>query len=54
MRFEIAKDIHIEPVAWTPEDILTPTFKLQRRYAKEKLKKKIKNHFKINNFAPKI
>ncbi len=39
--YEIAKDIYLEATAWTPEDILTPTFKLQRRHAKEKYKDQI-------------
>jgi long-chain acyl-CoA synthetase len=33
--FEIPKEIHIEAKAWTPEDILTPTFKLKRNDAKK-------------------
>lgn len=34
--FEIPKGLILEPVAWTPDDILTPSFKLKRRDAKEK------------------
>lgn len=34
--FEIPKGLILEPVPWTPDDILTPSFKLKRRDAKEK------------------
>lgn len=39
--FEIPKGIHIEPTAWTPEDLLTPTFKLKRKEAKARYGKEI-------------
>jgi long-chain acyl-CoA synthetase len=36
--FELVKDIFLEPVAWTPDDLLTPTFKLKRAPCQEKYK----------------
>ena len=39
--FEIPKGIHIEPTAWTPDDVLTPTFKLKRKDAKARYQKEI-------------
>jgi len=34
--FEVVKKLFLEPVPWTPEDILTPTQKLMRFHAKKK------------------
>jgi long-subunit acyl-CoA synthetase (AMP-forming) len=31
----------IEPTAWTPDDVLTPTFKLKRKDAKTRYQKEI-------------
>jgi len=36
--FELVKDVYLEPVAWTPDDLLTPTFKLKRAPCQEKYK----------------
>jgi len=36
--FELVKDVYLEPVAWTPDDLLTPTFKLKRQPCQEKYK----------------
>jgi len=32
--FEIPKAVHLSAVVWTPENVLTPTFKLKRADAK--------------------
>ena len=34
--YELVKAVHIEPQQWTPEDVLTPTFKLKRKPCQEK------------------
>ena len=34
--FEKVKDFYVEPFQWTPEDLLTPSFKLKRADAKKK------------------
>jgi long-subunit acyl-CoA synthetase (AMP-forming) len=34
--FEQVKDIVLEATAWTPDDLLTPSFKLKRADAKKK------------------
>jgi long-chain acyl-CoA synthetase len=39
--FEFAKDLFLEPEPWTPEDILTPSFKLKRADAKKKYQAQI-------------
>jgi len=36
MSFEIPKDIHLDAEPWTPDNVLTPTFKLKRKEAKER------------------
>jgi long-chain acyl-CoA synthetase len=41
--FEIVKKIHLEPVAWTPDDLLTPTQKLMRHQAKIKYEEVLKD-----------
>ncbi len=39
--FEVPKDFVLDPVAWTPDDLLTPSFKLKRADAKKKYQDKI-------------
>jgi len=39
--FEIVKGVHLEAVPWTPDDVLTPTFKLKRAPCQEKYQKEI-------------
>lgn len=39
--FECVKDLFLEADAWTPEDILTPTFKLKRNDAKHRYQAQI-------------
>ena len=34
--FELVRDALLEPVAWTPEDLLTPSFKLRRAEARKR------------------
>ena len=34
--YELVKAVHIEPQQWTPDDVLTPTFKLKRKPCQEK------------------
>ena len=39
--FEIPKGLHLEPTPWSPEDVLTPTFKLKRKDAQKRYQKEI-------------
>ena len=39
--FEMVKAVHLEPKPWTPEDILTSTFKLKRADAKKWYQKEV-------------
>ena len=39
--FEVVKNIHLEPEAWTGDNLLTPTFKLKRKDAEIKYKAEI-------------
>jgi long-chain acyl-CoA synthetase len=39
--FEVPRDIYLEPNPWTPDDLLTPTFKLKRADAKKQYQEQI-------------
>jgi len=39
--FENAREIFVEPFQWTPEDLLTPSFKLKRADAKKKYQEEL-------------
>ena len=40
--FEIIKAVHLDAVAWSPESILTPSFKLKRTDAKKLYQKQVR------------
>jgi long-chain acyl-CoA synthetase len=50
--FEIPKGIFLEATAWTPDDVLTPTFKLKRKDAKTRYQAKIDSmYYKLEHVA---
>eukprot|EP00127_Corallochytrium_limacisporum_P001349 Clim_evm5s53 gene=Clim_evmTU5s53 len=54
--FELPKQVHIETIAWTPDDeesILTPTFKLKRKPAQERYQAQIDEMYKDENIGGK-
>ena len=52
--FEIVKNIHLDSVMWSGEDLLTPTFKLKRKEAEARYKQDIERMYEEDSAAPSV